>query len=64
MRFAPGKSLLEECFFWMTERREGVFGIRRKRTEERFNAEFAENAECAEKRAGGGHGAGGFVESW
>src|ERR1700722_7939518 len=28
----------------------GVFGIRRKRTEERFNAEFAENAECAEKR--------------
>jgi hypothetical protein len=35
-----------------------VFGIRRKRTEERFNAEFAE------KRAGGGHGAGGFVESW
>jgi hypothetical protein len=41
-----------------------VFGIRRKRTEERFNAEFAENAECAEKRAGGGHGARGFVESW
>ena len=41
-----------------------MFGIRRKRTEERFNAEFAEKAECAEKRAGGGHGARGFVESW
>jgi len=36
---------------------------REKKKRERFNAEFAEGAEYAEKRGAGGDGARGFVES-
>jgi hypothetical protein len=46
MRFAPEKSLLEECFLWMNEKW-GCVGVKRK---ERFNAEDTESAETAEKK--------------